>query len=133
MRTLSGVIMLTVLAMQILGLAFTSASPNSSNLTNFPLKCDDICNSTYCFYPLYEEMLPDPEHKDCEAALYALDGVLLDHSSLSENPTNLRTKYCTDELLLKITCNMQSYRYQALYTAFNMSIRNGLSATSPGE
>ncbi|KAK3508469.1 hypothetical protein QTP70_030245, partial [Hemibagrus guttatus] len=75
------------------------------NLPNIFVLCEEICDSgKNCFYPLLEEMLPDPTHRDCEAVLYTLDEVVLAHCSLSTDLRNLSSPFCADVLLLHITC-----------------------------
>ncbi|KAF5891640.1 Zinc finger MYM-type protein 1, partial [Clarias magur] len=122
MRTISEIMMLAMLyIVSNVGLAFASESPSSSILTTFSWNCTNICNSGSCSYPLLPQMYPDSRHEDCEAAVYTLDELLLAHSSLSANPTNLSTMYCMDKLLLKITCTNPYYQYQALYRVTNVS------------
>ncbi|KAM9434771.1 uncharacterized protein Hap1MRO34_002518 [Clarias gariepinus] len=131
MRMISGIMMLAVLCIASkVGLAFTSESPSSSNLTTFSWNCKNICNSGSCSYPLLPHMYPDSRHEDCEAAVYNLDKDLLAHSSLSANPTNLSTMYCMDKLLLKITCTNPYYQYQALYRVTNVSSVSAASLAS---
>ncbi|XP_047672200.1 GTPase IMAP family member 8-like isoform X1 [Tachysurus fulvidraco] len=99
------VVTLAVLLMQIIGCTSAQETTSSPNLPRFLVTCDDICDSRKnWFYPLDEKMLPDPTFKDCEAALYTLDGVVLDHHLMSTNPTNLSSQSCAEELLLRVNC-----------------------------
>ncbi|KAK2864915.1 hypothetical protein Q7C36_004069 [Tachysurus vachellii] len=116
--------------MQIFGCISAQETTSSPNLPRFLVTCDDICDSRKkCFYPLDEEILPDPTLKDCEAALYTLDGVLLDHHLMSTNPTNLSSQSCADELLLKVNCISPKYQYVARYSVVSVSFSSGFTNT----